>query len=228
MHTTATTEYRDMTAPGGRHVLHLRVDRHHDHTAVTVIIPMDTSLDRAFPTQAETDAYLAFLTDQVSSNTPLWQIEHNAGVLTSTSAALDHIDVDLIAAVNEVMDQAAADTIAQRQQEQAAVADIVDGPRDGWRRMRAEIAVRQIRPTRTNVHTQMPTPAQLDRMRAHHNGVVTVDQGQPWTLLDAIVQRGHADPTSIVYWPGTQKIRSVRLNGRGWAAIGQQPEQVAV
>jgi hypothetical protein len=212
-----TPEYRDMIAPDGRHVLHLRVDRHHDHTAILVVTPMDTSLDRAFPTTAEADTYLGFLNEQVAGNVPLWQIEHNAGVLTSTSAALDHIDHELIDAVNEAMDQADLDRQAATEQrvaaEQAAIRGIVPA--------------HPVTPTRSRVHTQQPTPAELARMRAHHNGRVVCDQGQPWTLLRGIVRRRYADPNRVEYWPGTRKIRAVWLNQRGWAAIGDIQERVA-
>jgi hypothetical protein len=205
----APVEYRDMTAPDGRHVLHLRVDRHHTHTAVTVITPMDTSLDRAFPTTAETDAYLAFLDEQVASNTPLWQIEHNAGVLTSTVAALDSIDVELIAAVNEVMDRAAADTIAEREQERASVADIVNGPRDGWHRMRQAT-------TRTGRPTSQPMDRILD---SAVNGYIPRGRSATSRQLVALADRGKV----VLDWQTRNRERQI---AGAWIA-GQQPEQVA-
>jgi hypothetical protein len=48
---------------------------------------------------------------------------------------------------------------------------------------------RLVHPTRSNVHLKPPTPAELDRIRQHHNGIVTTAPGQPWTLLRAIVRR---------------------------------------
>lgn len=205
----APVEYRDMTAPDGRHVLTIRVDRHHDHTAILVVTPMDTSLDRAFPTTAEADAYLAFLAEQVSGNVPLWQIEHNAGVLTSTSAALDHIDIELIDAVNEAMDQVDAERAAQREIEQAAVADIVNGPRDGWHRYRQAA-------TRTGKPTSLPMDRILD---SAVDGYIPRSADATSVQLIALHRRGKV----VLDW--RQQGRTRRIAG-AWIA-GQRPEQEA-
>jgi hypothetical protein len=231
MNTTANL-YREMTAPDGR-LLIVRVDEHHDHTAVTVVSHMNTSLDRAMPHQ-EADAYLAFLEQEWATGIQMWLLEEQAGILTTVSAALDRFETAMVAELNTVLDatDARLEAGAEAQREKAGVADIMADTKQagGWTGARTaaknNTLGRQIRPTKTNVHVKPPTPAQLDRMRRHHNGRVTAGDGQSWLLLDGIVQRGLADRNTVEYWPGTNKIRAVRLNQRGWTAIGQH-EQVA-
>ena len=206
MQTTSTTpEYRDMTAPDGRHVLAIRIDRHHTHTAVTVITPMDADLNRSFPTEAEADAYLTFLNGQVAENTPLWQIEHNAAVLTSTSAALDHIDVELIVAVNAAIDGRIAATVAA----QPDVADIVNSPRDGWRTFRQAA-------TRTGKPTSQPMDRILD---SAVDGYIPRSQDATSVQLIALHKRGKV----VLDW---QQVRGTRRIVGAWLA-GQQPAEVA-
>ncbi|WP_045740784.1 hypothetical protein [Actinoplanes rectilineatus] len=209
-------EYRDVHAPDGRRVLHLRIDTHHDGITVLAVVPWDTTLDRDFPTRAEADAYLAFLTEQVEGGARLWLIEQRAGAFTSAAAIVDQAEKQLAADINATMDTIPAEWAAQTAAEQAAIA--ADRPTETWNSYRQSL--RPARPTRTNVHRKPPTPAMLDRMRQHRGGVVTCGDGQSWLLLDGIVQRGCADRNSIVYRPGTRIIASVQLNGRGWNAIG--------
>ncbi|GAA0493945.1 hypothetical protein Ade02nite_20910 [Paractinoplanes deccanensis] len=81
----------------------------------------------------------------------------------------------------------------------------------------------RVQPTRSRVHTKPLTAAELARVRAHRNGVVTLLPGQPWTMLRAIVRRGYADQPDG-HRPG-QKYTQIRLNARGLAAI--ENEEVA-
>jgi hypothetical protein len=197
-----------------------------DHQGISIQVyagpTRQSALSATYPhgQRAGAISWYRTIRDAALARTPIWQIEAQVSCLIDAAQAAGGADAELADAILATLDERRVQDAAKLDAEQAAVADIVNGPRDGWHRARTE--ARRIRPTRGRVHTLPPTPAQLDRMRAHHNGIVTVDQGQPWKLLDGIVQRGHADPTSIVYWPGTQKIRSVRLNARGWNAIGQQ------
>ena len=208
MQSLTETTYRDLTAPDGRHVLVIRVDRHHTHTAVIVVTPMNTSLDRGFPTEAEVDAYLAFLDEQVTANVPLWQIEHNAAVLTSTSAALDHIDTELIAAVNKVMDEARAELVDEREQEQDKVADIVNGPRDGWRTFRQATS-----------RTGKPTSQPMDRiLDSAVDGYIPRGADATSVQLIALRKRGKV----VLDWQTRNHKRQIV----GAWIVGQQPEQV--
>ncbi|MFI5895696.1 hypothetical protein ACIA5D_36935 [Actinoplanes sp. NPDC051513] len=77
---------------------------------------------------------------------------------------------------------------------------------------------RQTFPTRTNVHCQPLTPAELDLVRNHNGGAVSTKVGQSWLVLRGIVRRGYGTP---VYGCGT-KIVAVELNQRGLAAAGEQ------
>lgn len=74
-------------------------------------------------------------------------------------------------------------------------------------------------PTRTNVHRKPLTPAELDLIRQHVNGVVKTKPGQSWTVLRAIVRRGYGEP---IYKGSSRIIGSVRLNARGLVAAEQE------
>lgn len=218
---------------------HMNITRRNGAVLFTILVSLFTDgvslvfthhdiLNRTFTNLDEGRAYLRFLKAEVSAGTPLWLIVERAGAWTSAAAVVDDAEQALIDAINATLDERHAQDSAKLADQQARVADIVNGPRTGWNAARNaanNTAGRRIRPTRTNVHTQPPTPAQLDRMHQHRNGVVTAGDRQSWTVLRGIVDRGHA--TVHAYWPGTRKIRSVRLNRRGWQAIGQYNGQVA-
>ena len=103
------------------------------------------------------------------------------------------------------------------------VSDIVDAMPDGgsWNALR-QANRRDF--TKSRVSSQEPTPAELDRIRAHVNGVVTAAPGQPWTLLRAIVRRGLAVEHEAY---GRHVLKSVRLNARGMAYVEQGSEVAA-
>jgi hypothetical protein len=227
MQSVTETTYRDMHAADGRRVLHVRIDRHHDHTAITVVTPFDTTLDRAMP-DAEADAYLAFLAAEVESGTRLWTLEQRAGAWTSAMAVADQAEQDLIDAVNASIDN----TLTKQASEQPAVSV----QPTNWHRLRSDIAEgsrrtrvknqalgRRIRLTRTNVHTKPLTGPMLDLIRHHRGGVVTTRPGQSWTVLRGIYERVGGEPT---YRPGTRIITSLRLNERGMA-IANNSEEIA-
>ncbi|BAL87192.1 hypothetical protein AMIS_19720 [Actinoplanes missouriensis 431] len=176
-------------------------------------------LNRAMPI-GEGRAYLRFLIDEAAKGTPAAIIEDLAGQWTSAAAVADQAEQDMLDDLAADFAQRDADAAADLAAQQTATArSMTKAYGDEWYRLRHP---RKVRPTRTRVHVQPPTAAMLDRMRRHRNGVVTCGPGQPWTLLDGLIQRGLADQASAVYRPGTQIIASVRLNARGWAAIGQQ------
>lgn len=202
----------DITRPSGAVLFTILVSLFTDGVSLT--FTGHPILNRSFRNLAEGRAYLRYLKAEAAANTPLWLIVERAGAWTSAMAVADHAEQQLIDDIRATVDGAIRDTAAER--------PAVSVQPTNWHRMRAEIAT-----TRTRVHTQPPTDAELARMRAHHNGRVTCDQGQPWTLLRGIVRRRYADPDTVEYVPGTRKIRAVWLNQRGWAAIGQQPERVA-
>lgn len=194
-----------------------------------------SALSATYP-HAQRDAAKAWyrtIRDAALAHTPIWKIEAQASCLIDAAQAAGGADAELAADINAVLDQAAADMRAEHEAEQAAVADIMADTKrtGGWTGARTaakntHLYPRRIRPSRTNRHAKPPTPAQADRIRQHRNGVVTCADGQPWTLLDGIVQRGLADPASISYRPGTRQIASVRLNARGYA-YASRSEQVA-
>jgi hypothetical protein len=218
--------HMDITRRNGAVLFTILVSLFHD--GVSLVFDNHNILNRSFTNLAEGRAYLRFLKAEAAAGTPLWLIVERAGAWTSAAAVVDDTEQALIDAINATLNEAHAELAANTAAQQARVAGIVNGPRAGWNAARNaanNTASRRIRPTRTNVHCQAPTPPQLDRMRQHSNGIVTVGDGQNWRLLDGIVQRGCAEV--YAYWPGTRKIRAVRLNGRGWQAIGQQTEVAA-
>ena len=126
-----------------------------------------------------------------------------AAVADLITPAVD--DADLIAAINTTMDTTRPQVVD--------VSDIMaTTPAGGaWNALRQN---GRHDFSRTRVGTQDPTPAQLDRMRQHVDGVVTRAPGQSWLLLRGIVDRGLADPNGTT---GRRILTSVRLNTRGRA-----------
>lgn len=215
-----------------RVVLQGRIDRHHD--GVAIIVTHHPTLNRSFPEDdlAAGRAYLEFLRDEAKAGRPVWAIEAGATALVNAGHAVSAADQELIDSINATMDGVQAEIRAEREREAAIAADIMaTADYAGWKQqLRAEVKAahaaqqprpegRTVFPTRTRVHCKPASPAELDRMRKHVDGVVTCAPGQSWTLLRGILRRGYADPASVVYWPGTRKISSVRLNDRGHAAI---------
>jgi hypothetical protein len=208
MESLTETTHHDMHAPDGRRVLHLRVDRHHDHTAITVVTPFDTTLDRAMP-DAEADAYLAFLATEVESGTRLWMLEQRAGAWTSAMAVADQAEQDLIDAVNATLDQAAADLTAHHAAEQARVADIVNGPRNGWNALR-----------QAHTRTGKPTSEPMDRiLNTARDGYIPRGQDATSVQLIALHKRGKV----VLDW----QTRNGRRRIAGAWIAGQQPTEVA-
>jgi hypothetical protein len=199
-----------------------------DHQGISIQVyagpTRQSALSATYPhgQRAGAISWYRTIRDAALAHTPIWKIEAQVSCLIDAAQAAGGVDAELADAILATLDERHAQDAAKLNAEQAAVADIVNGRRT-WTAFRQ--ATRPVRPTRSRVHTQPPTPAQLDRMRRHRNGIVTVGDGQSWRLLDGIVQRGCG--TVHAYHPGTQKIRSVRLNRRGWNAINEQPEQVA-
>ncbi len=187
-------------------------------------------LCRTFTNREHAAGYYRHLRDAALAGKRIYQIVAEAQALVELMNVDAARSVDEIAgALNAEVKTHHARVVAVHNQTVAAVAEVMAGAKQtgGWNgaRKRAQQAVtpigRKVRPTRTRVHCKPPTPAQYHRMRQHRDGVVTCGHGQPWTLLEGIVQRGHADEASITYWPGTLKIRSVRLNTRGLEYVGQ-------
>ena len=221
---TATEPYIQMQAPDGRLYV-IRVDRHHDHTTITVVSHMHTTLDRAFPGDAEADAYLAFLQAEVEAGSQTWLIEERAAVLTSASAALDTIDAELVDSLNADMDERAAQRAEQRAAEQAAVARILaTTPDHRVERRNARTANAAVfRPTKGNVHARPLTPAMRSLAAQHRGGIVRLRAGTDWRLLRGIVARGHG----TVHEADGYRITAVRLNARGMAVAEQQGQAAA-
>jgi hypothetical protein len=205
------TEYRDFGP------LHIRIDRHEDGVAITVVTPARTTLDRAFTNLDEGRAYLTFLRDAALAGLPVWAIEQQAGVLTSAAAVIDDAEQALIDGINADWDRNTKQATA------IDVSDIVDG--DEYQAARKAARADAARySTRTGAHLKPPSAAELDRMRQHHNGVVTCAPGQPWTLLRAIVRRGLAVEHEV---HGRHVLKAVRLNARGYQAIESSEEKAA-
>jgi hypothetical protein len=85
---TSTVEYVDL----GR--LNIRIDRHWDCTSV--IVTYHDGLNRAFPTNAEADAYVEFLKTIEAQRLPIYVIEEQAGVWTSAAAVVDQAEQDML------------------------------------------------------------------------------------------------------------------------------------
>jgi len=209
--------------------LNIRIDMHHD--GVTITADHHPSLNRAFTNLDQGRAYLRFLYDEATAGKPVWLIEAGAGVLTSTMA-LGQDEADLVADINATLDGATAIRTQVTAQLRAEVDNILADADPNWaRKLRAEVvqaAKKRNEPrdySKTRVHRQEPTPAELDRIRQHRNGIVTTAPGQPWTLLKAIEARGYG--TGVRENPLRPKLAYVRLNGRGLAVATEQMENAA-
>jgi hypothetical protein len=174
-------------------------------------------------------AWYRTIRDAALASTPVWQIEAQVACLIDAAQAAGGADAELADAILATLGVRHAEDAAKLAAEQVRVADIVNGPRNGW--MSARTAAknnllrleRRIRPTRTNVHTKPITGPMLDLIRHHRSGVVTTRPGQSWTVLRGIYERIGGTPT---YRPGTHIMTALRLNERG-IAIAQTSEEIA-
>lgn len=212
---TSTTDYTDMHNPVGARVLMVRVDRHDTHTSVIVVSPFGTSLDRQFARHAEADAYLAFLQAEVTRGARVYEVEQTAGACTSAAAVYDELERDLIDSINVDLDaaQAARDqAAAELMADVKAILNAAPASLDAYRQAKPKTG------TEGRVHTKPLTAAELGRIRAHNQGVVTLLPGQTWLVLRGIHRRIGGEPT---YKPGTRRIiQSLKLTAAQLAEAG--------
>lgn len=183
-------------------------------------------LNRGLPV-AEGRAYLEFLQAEAAAGTDVWLIIERAGMWTTAAAIVDDAEQALVEQVNATMDAATPTGIDVSD----ILADIAaKAPNEDWRYQTRKRVVeaaqqQQVRRdfTRTRVHCQPLTAAELDLIRNHRNGRVTTKRGQSWTVLRAIVRRGYGEP---VYGRGT-RIIAVQLNQRGLNAAQTVSERAA-
>jgi hypothetical protein len=173
-------------------------------------------------------AWYRTVRDAALDGQPVWLIEASVSALIDAAQATG-ADAELITAINATMDAADSRKVESARLN-ADVQTITADADPNWRsNLRREVVQaakqtnqpkegRLVHPTRSNVHLKPPTPAELDRIRQHHNGIVTTAPGQPWTLLRAIVRRGLAVEHEV---HGRYVIASIRLNARGMALAGQ-------
>lgn len=188
------------------------------HTAGTRNSALSATYRHADRAQAKT--WYRTIRDAALAGTPVWLIEAQVSALIDAVQAVGP-DAKLAAAVNATMDAVQADLEADTARQQAAVADIVNGPRTGWRNLRHEF--RQVRPTRTNTHVQPLTPAMRRLARQHNNGIVRLPAGTDWRILAGIADRGHG----TVHEARGYRVTAVRLNQRGLAVAAQTEERAA-
>lgn len=214
--------------------LNIRIDRHHEGVTITTQVGAERNpiLSRTFTNAQiiEGRKFQAYLRD--NAHLPVWQIEAGVSALLATAAVFDQAEQDLIDDINATLaaKRAQSEPVHGQARRNATEVAAQQAQTGGWYAARREAAARNaipFRPTATRIHTRPPTPAQYDRIRKHHNGRVTCADGQPWTLLRGIYERGFADEASIEYWPGTRKYKAVRLNRRGWALLGRNAEAAA-
>lgn len=122
MNTQLAPEYRDMHSPSGSRLIHARIDHHGTHTAVTVVVPFDTTLDRSFTSPAAADAYLAFLETEAASGKTMWQIEQAAGAYTNAAAVFDELADEVLANAKP----ASLDTYRQQDTRTAGTSEPMD------------------------------------------------------------------------------------------------------
>lgn len=175
-------------------------------------------------------AWYRTVRDAALDGQPVWLIEASVSALIDATQATG-ADAELIAAVNATMDAAVDSRKVESTRLNADVQAITADADPNWRaNLRAQIAqAAKARNTpadftRTRVHCKPPTTAELDRIRAHRNGIVTTAPGQPWTLLRAIVRRQLGEVHEV---HGRNVIASVRLNARGMALAEQNTEIAA-
>jgi hypothetical protein len=226
--TPGQNAHMNITRPDGALVFVVLISLFTDGVSLT--FTRHPILNRQFTNLAEGREYLRFLKAEAAADTELWLIVERAGAWTTAAATVDDAERELIDGIN-----AAIDGRTTQNTPPVEVADIMADAKltGGWNgaRTRAKNArlypARRIRPTATNVHTKPLTDVMADLVRSHVSGTVRTRPGQSWTLLRALVERGYADPASVVYRPGTRQIASVRLNARGRQATGQQSEVAA-
>jgi hypothetical protein len=160
-------------------------------------------------TQAE--AWFTHIRAAARAGQPVWQIEAGISALIDAAQATGGADADLAASINATLDAA--------ERKPVDVSDILDTPAESWDAFRRNTR-RDF--SRTRVSSQPPTPAQLDRIRQHHDGIVTRASGQPWLLLQGIVDRR----LGVAHEQTGQRVTSVRLNSRG-LALAEQKELAA-
>lgn len=216
------TAYMNITSRNGTLVFVVLVQLFHN--GVSLIFNHHAALNRAFTNVNEGRAYLRFVMNEAAAGTPTWLIVDRAGRWSSAAAVADEAEQALIDGINQAMGERHAATNAAHEQARQIRDEAQAANSGGWYATRKQAMRNTIRPTATRIHTQPPTPAQLDRIRRHHNGRVTCAPGQPWTLLRGIVDRGLADRSNIDYKPGTRQIKAIHLNRRGWALLAQQNE----
>jgi hypothetical protein len=157
--------------------------------------------------RAEAEAWYRHIRDAARAGQPVWLIEAGITALIDAAQATGGADADLAASINATMDAAERTPVD--------VSDILDTPAESWATFRQNTR-RDF--SRTRVSSQPPTAAQLDRIRQHQGGIVTLARGQAWTLLQGIVDRG----LGVAHEQTGQRITSVRLNRRGLALVEQK------
>ncbi len=187
---------------------------------VSLVFTHHPILNKQFTNLDQARAYLQFLKDEAAAGTELWLIIERAGAWTSAQAAADQAEADMLDGIAANLDARTAQLDADTAREQAAVADIVNGPRT-WNTLRQQY--RPVRPTRTNTHLKPLTPAMRNLAAQHRDGVVRLPAGCDWRVLAGIADRGHGQ---VVEKRG-YKVTAVRLNGRGFTAINQPQESAA-
>lgn len=206
----------DLRTADGSLVLTVQVDRHHEGVSITAL--HHPALDRTFTNDRldEGRTYLQFLYDEARKGTQVFLIEAQAGALTSAAAVLDQAEQDMVDGVNANLGRMTAP-----QPSTVDVSDILANPGPSFADLKRNARNDY---SRTRVGSQPPTAPQLDRMRQHVGGVVTTAQGQSWTLLKGIVDRGLGMAHEV---HGSYVIRSVKLNRRGMAYVEQGLEVAA-
>jgi hypothetical protein len=196
------TKAYDMHATDGRHVLQVRVDRHHDGVAINVTgLP---ALDRTFPDGklAEGRQYMAFLYEAARQCMPVWQIEAQAGVLTSAAAVVGQAEQDIIDGVTANMAQATLNA-------QPEPVDASDISTTGWHNFRQSVT-----------RTAKPVSDAMDRILASATGGY-IPRGKHATSVQ-LIALAHRGKVVLDYgWHGRTRV----ING-AWV-VGRKPSEVA-
>ena len=193
---------RDYRAPDGRTVFHILIDVHPEGSSVQV--SGHPTLDRQFTCWQQRNNYLRLLRDEAHKGTPVWQIEHMAGALTSAAAIVDDAEQDLVDRINADLDEQRA----KREQDMQAVQQLVEdalGPdraqhatwRDHTRKQVTSQAnatqgryARQVKTPLTGADAELSTTQLRALTLADINGEIRVQPGVAVTTLQSLARKG--------------------------------------
>lgn len=192
-----------------------------DHTGLITLYVTDgvnrlDQLCKAFTDRDAAAAWYRHIRDCAVAGKPVYAIEWELEALIAAGVA---VDVEQVAEqINTDADTRQATTEAAHDALVADRDDIMADADPNWRtKLRQQTAAqanrRTIRPTRTRVHLQPPTPAQKTAAAQHRDGVVYAADVSSWVVLRGLEERGYG--LGVRETPNRPKLAYLTLNTAG-------------